>query len=240
MLELAFLGSGNAFAAGGRYWSGFLLDGRYLFDAPPTLLAHLKRLGRDLQAIRVVFISHFHGDHVLGLPFLYLEYAELSPRREELLVVGPPGVEDLVEGVYRRVFPGAEEKGPPRRYLEVADGLEGSVDALHFQAVKVQHSPRLECFGFKVWLKDRVVAYSGDAAMCEGLFRLGEGADVYVLECSFRTGSSPMHLSLEELPEVRRRLPKPTIILTHLPETLEPQGLPGVLVAGDFASFLFP
>ncbi|HKZ51369.1 MAG TPA: MBL fold metallo-hydrolase, partial [Dehalococcoidia bacterium] len=105
MLELAFLGSGNAFAAGGRYWSGFLLDGRYLFDAPPTLLAHLKRLGRDLQAIRVVFISHFHGDHVLGLPFLYLEYAELSPRREELLVVGPPGVEDLVEGVYRRVFP---------------------------------------------------------------------------------------------------------------------------------------
>src|SRR3990172_2137047 len=214
MRELAFLGSGNAFAAGGRYWSGFLLDGRYLFDAPPTLLAHLKRLGRDLQAIRVVFISHFHGDHVLGLPFLYLEYAELSPRREELLVVGPPGVEDLVEGVYRRVFPRA--------------------------AVKGQHSPRLECFGFKVWLKDRVVAYSGDAAMCEGLFRLGEGADVYVLECSFRTGSSPMHLSLEELPEVRRRLPKPTIILTHLPETLEPQGLPGVLVAGDFASFLFP
>src|SRR3990172_248772 len=42
MLEMTFLGSGNAFVSGGRYWSSFLANGRYLFDAPPTLLPHLK------------------------------------------------------------------------------------------------------------------------------------------------------------------------------------------------------
>jgi len=239
MLELTFLGSGNAFASGGRYWSAFLLDGRYLFDAPPTLLAHLKRLGKDLQAIEAVFISHFHGDHLLGLPFLYLEYAELSPRREEMRVIGPPGIEGLVEGIYRQVFPGAEEKGPPRRYIEVADGQEGRVGDLRFQAFRVEHSRRLECFGYKVWLKDKVVAYSGDAAPCAGLLRLGEGADIYVLECNFRSGRWPMHLSLEDVMELRKSLPEPIFILTHLEGDMDLRGLERALLAQDLATFLF-
>src|SRR3990172_5194768 len=98
-LQLTFLGSGNAFPAGGRYWSGFLVNGRYLFDAPPTLLPHLKRLGLPAEELRVVFLTHFHGDHFLGLPFLFLEYLYLTRRREDLVIVGPPGVQEVVEGV---------------------------------------------------------------------------------------------------------------------------------------------
>src|SRR3990170_3900454 len=90
-LELTFLGSGNAFAAGGRYWSSFLANARYLFDAPPTLLPHLKRLGMPLTGIEVIFISHFHGDHFMGLPFLFLEYVYLTERRDDLFIVGLPG-----------------------------------------------------------------------------------------------------------------------------------------------------
>ena len=51
---MLFLGSGNAFASGGRYWSSFLANGRYLFDAPPTLLPHLKRIGTPLTGNRDV------------------------------------------------------------------------------------------------------------------------------------------------------------------------------------------
>jgi ribonuclease BN (tRNA processing enzyme) len=68
-LELKFLGSGNAFA-GDRYWSSFVLNGRYLFDAPPQTLAHLNRLTIPTVDIDAVFISHFHADHFFGLPFL--------------------------------------------------------------------------------------------------------------------------------------------------------------------------
>ena len=46
-MELTFLGTGNAFAPT-RYWSAFLVDDRYLFDAPPTLLPHMNRLGKDI------------------------------------------------------------------------------------------------------------------------------------------------------------------------------------------------
>ena len=41
MLDLLFLGSGNAFGAEGRAFSSFLLNGRYLFDCGPTVLQQL-------------------------------------------------------------------------------------------------------------------------------------------------------------------------------------------------------
>ena len=61
-LDILFLGSGNAFAAG-RYWSSFLLNGRYLFDASPIVLPHLKQSGSAREDIDAIFISHFHADH---------------------------------------------------------------------------------------------------------------------------------------------------------------------------------
>jgi ribonuclease BN (tRNA processing enzyme) len=110
-LELLFLGSGNAFARG-RYWSSFLANGRYLFDASPVALPHLKRCGAAPEAIDAVFITHFHGDHWFGLPFLFLEYEHLSPRSTDLTIVGPPGVEGrvraLAEAAYGDVLDGAD------------------------------------------------------------------------------------------------------------------------------------
>src|SRR5690349_10150339 len=103
-LDLLFVGSGNALAPA-SCWSGFLLNGRYLFDAPPSALYGLKRGGASLDTLDVVLLSHFHGDHFFGLPFLLLEYAypgaagtRITRRRtRDLTIVGPPGVEEKVE-----------------------------------------------------------------------------------------------------------------------------------------------
>jgi len=244
MLELSFLGSGNAFAAGGRYWSSFLLNGRYLFEAPPTLLPHLKRLGVPPADIRAVFISHFHGDHFLGLPFLFLEYLHLTPRREDLYIVGPPGVEEMIEGVAEAAFPNLShaDAGYHRRYLEVESGRQQTVDALCFQAFPMKHAgEKLASFGYRLRLADKVLAYTGDTELCDELFALAAGADVLVLDCNYSQGKGPEHLSFAEVPEVRKRLPlSTTIILTHLEAEPDVSGMEGVLVARDFAAFRFP
>jgi len=95
-MELTFLGSSNAFAAEGRYWSSFIVDKKYLFDAPPTLLPHLKQLDVNLRDIEAVFLSHHHGDHFMGMPFLFLEYFYVTERKEDLYIVGPSGVKDWI------------------------------------------------------------------------------------------------------------------------------------------------
>jgi len=244
MLELSFLGSGNAFTPGGRYWSSFLLNGRYLFEAPPTLLPHLKRLGVPPADIRAVFISHFHGDHFLGLPFLLLEYLHLTPRREDLYIVGPPGVEGMIEGVAEMAFPNLShaDAGYHRRYLEVGPNGQQTLDDLCFQAFPTKHAgEKLASFGYRLRLAEKVLAYTGDTELCDELFALAAGADVLVLDCNYSQGKGPEHLSFAEVPEVRKRLPlSTTIILTHLEAEPDVSGLQGVLLARDFATFRFP
>jgi ribonuclease BN (tRNA processing enzyme) len=244
MLELSFLGSGNAFTSDGRYWSSFLLNGRYLLDAPPTLLPHLKRLGVPPTDICTIFISHFHGDHFLGLPFLFLEYLHMTPRRDNLYIVGPPGVEEVIEAAAEMAFPNLThaDAGYQRCYLEAEADRQQTVDALPFQAFPMKHAnAELAAFGYRLRLADKVLAYTGDAELSDELFALAEGADVLVLDCNYSEGRGPEHVSFADVPEVRRRLPSSTtIILTHLEAEPDVGGLEGVLVASDFATFRFP
>ena len=243
MLELSFLGSANAFTPGGRYWSGFVANGRYVFEAPPTLLPHLKRLGLPLTDIRAVFVSHFHGDHFLGLPFLFLEYLYLTPRQDDLFIVGPPGIEAISERLADIAFPGLSdaEAGYRRVYLEAQPGGEQSLADVRFQALPMRHAgEKLDCFGYRLRLDGKTVAYTGDTEMCEQIFLLAEGADVLVMDCSYCQGEGPEHLDLTGALEVRKRVsPQTAIILTHLDN--EPDvASEGVLVARDFATFRFP
>ena len=90
-MKLAFLGTGSAFSVE-RYNGAVVVDGRLLFDGGAPLLPHMHRLGLDPAGIEVIFLTHFHGDHVLGLPPFLLHRAFTAAGRP-ILLVGPPGVE---------------------------------------------------------------------------------------------------------------------------------------------------
>src|SRR5215510_6556474 len=93
LMRLTFLGNGSAFSLE-RYNGAVVVDGRLLLDAGAPLLPHMHRLGIDPGAIEALFLSHFHGDHVLGLPpfLLYRAFVPSGP----LAVVGPD-VEERLE-----------------------------------------------------------------------------------------------------------------------------------------------
>jgi ribonuclease BN (tRNA processing enzyme) len=242
-LELTFLGSGDAFTSSpGRYWSTFLANGRYLFDAPPTVLPHLKRLGLSATDIEVVFISHFHGDHFMGLPFLFLEHVYLTERRNDLFIVGPPGVERKIEEFARQCYADVtRDAGYRRRYVEARPGTDQRANEVSFRAFPMNHvSGKLECFGYRARLGEKTVAYTGDTMLCDEIFQLAEETDVLVLDCTYTEGSGPEHMGVDDLMAIRKRVaPETAIVLTHLNGDPDIAGLDNVLVARDFDTYRF-
>jgi ribonuclease BN (tRNA processing enzyme) len=239
-LDLTFVGTGNAFAPT-RYWSSFVANGKYLFDAPPTLLPHLHKLGIDPGDIEVIFISHFHGDHYFGLPFLLLEFAERVPRTRDLTIVGPPGIKQRVEASTNLAFANVINRKPHRGYhltfVEVKDRRPGHVGDCPYVPFKVQHVPDLESFAFRVTIDGHTIAYTGDSSHCEPLVRLCEGADVLVSECSCWTETCGMiHLTPNDVLKLRAAIsPSTKVILTHIGAGNAPQAIldAGIMIAED-------
>lgn len=241
-MELTFLGSSNAFAAQGRYWSSFLVDRKYQFDAPPTLLPHLKRLGVPPDEIEVVFLTHRHGDHFMGFPFLLLEYLYMTPRTRDLHIVGPPGVQSWMEDFAEQCYPNiTRDAGYKRIYIDARIREEQQAGPLTFRAVPMNHvKESMRAFGYQVRIGDKTVAYTGDTMFCEEIFELADGADVLVLDCTYSEGSGPEHMGLDDVKIIRREIaPDTTIILTHLNAEPNLNGFDNTLVARDLVTFRF-
>jgi ribonuclease BN (tRNA processing enzyme) len=244
-LDLAFLGTGSGFGPG-RYYSSFLLNDRYLFDASPVVVPHLKKLGKDPRDIEVIFISHFHGDHYFGLPFLLLEYAELEHRTKDLTIVGPPGLQKRIEQATNLAFANVfrkRDRGYHLTFAEVKNERSGEAGSCSYTPYKVQHVPDLEAFAFRVNVGGRTVAYTGDTALCEQLVPLADGADVLVCECSCWTETcGAIHMTPADVLALRARVtPETKFVLTHITSGEAPAALTeaGLIIADDLQTLSF-
>jgi len=237
-LSLTFLGTGN-FHAPGRYWNSFLVDGHILVEPSPAVLPNLRRAGVDPRAIDVIFISHFHADHTFGWPFLLLSYLGVDRRDRDLWVVGPPGVRAYLETMLRAgaidhivAAMRTQNGGFPLRYVEVSGDAQ-QAGSVPFCAVRVEHDPALECFGYLIERAGRTLGYTGDARFGDGVRRIAAGADVLVADCNEAEPRTPVHMSLADIRTLRAEFPALPIVLTHLGPDVDAAGLPGVLVPND-------
>jgi ribonuclease BN (tRNA processing enzyme) len=88
------LGCGDAFGSGGRFNTCFKIDAKQaaiLLDCGASSLVALKARHIDPNVIDAIMLSHLHGDHFGGLPFLLLDAQLLSRRTRPLVIAGPPG-----------------------------------------------------------------------------------------------------------------------------------------------------
>ena len=113
-LTLEFIGCGDAFASGGRFQTCFLVRGGdrpVLIDCGASAPVALQQRGVDITGIGLVVVSHLHGDHFGGLPFLLLDAAYNRPRTSPLVVAGPPGIRGACARHARHAVPGHARVG---------------------------------------------------------------------------------------------------------------------------------
>ena len=112
-----------------------------LVDCGATSLTALKAQGLDPNNVGAVAVTHLHGDHFAGLPFLILD-GQFSRRTSPLLVAGPPGIRARLTEAMETLFPGSSRAA--RRFpVEVTElktdgtpaGLDGNAKAYQVRQV---------------------------------------------------------------------------------------------------------
>jgi ribonuclease BN (tRNA processing enzyme) len=221
MRTLTCLGTSDAFGSAGRHCAGYLLDtgqGKILIDAGPGLLTAIKGLGRRTDEIDAVVLSHLHGDHFAGVPFLLLEYSYESPRERPLIVVGPPDTERRVFEAYHALY--AETRGQRLpfevRFTEVGDGSATDVVDARLESFRVPHQETQVSLGYRLRFGGRTVVYSGDTAWTPDLLRQSSGADLFLCECSTFDTKVPRHVRYVEIAANRGSFDCGRLVLTHL------------------------
>lgn len=219
--RIVFLGTGDAFSAGGRYQAAYLVqdaEGSMLLDCGSATLTSMNRHDLAPASIDTVLLSHFHGDHFAGLPFLFLHYTYAEPRRKPLRIIGPPEVEERVMLLFRAMYPdSAAEKLPfELQFIEVRPGKELILNGRAIDCFPVPHMDKSPSYGFALRSKGRKIVYSGDTGWTEDLLEHTEGADVFICECSFFETRFAMHLDYPRIAENLERFGAKRIVLTHL------------------------
>ena len=107
VVEVKFLGSGNAFCPEGRLHSLVLIDNKILVDVPPTIIPQLKRENISPSDINTLLITHWHGDHIFGFPFFILErkfISDRNPKKTNLYTQGS-NIKIISEAESRKLKP---------------------------------------------------------------------------------------------------------------------------------------
>lgn len=225
MTRLRFLGSGDAFGDGGRLQACLHLPtaaGDVLLDCGTTSLVAMKRAGLDPSDVGWVLVTHLHGDHFGGLPFLILD-GQFSRREQPLVVAGPPGAADRLDAAMEVFYPGSTRA--TRRFdvrvIELDARSRQLVGPVRVTAYPVEHASGAPAYALRVELDDTVIAYSGDTAWTESLLEVSRDADLFVCEAYTDVREVKYHLSYQRILAERDRLSCRRLVLTHLgPEVL--------------------
>jgi ribonuclease BN (tRNA processing enzyme) len=241
-MKLTIVGCGDAFGSGGRANTCFWLEtakSTLVVDFGASTLPALKAFALDLNRIEGVVLSHLHGDHFGGLPFLLLDAQFLSRREMPLTIAGPPGTRARLDAAMEVFFP--KSTGSKWKFEwhveEIPVGVASDVLGHSLLTAEVIHQSGAPSTALRLSDGERTFAYSGDTEWTDALLPIARAADLFICECYAYAGKMTGHMSWEILKPRLRDLRARQTMLTHMNPTmlarLEEIKTAGVLIAED-------
>jgi ribonuclease BN (tRNA processing enzyme) len=219
-IEIQFLGSGDAFGSGGRLQSCVLVkysSGQFLIDCGASCLIGMNRYGINPNGIGIIFVSHLHGDHCGGIPFLMLASQLIYKRTQPLTIIGPPGMKNWILQAMEILFPGSS-RAQRKFSLEIMEFkdrcLETIRDVAAIPYLNLHHgdssfSLRIECDG-------KVIAYSSDTEWTDVLCEAAGNADMFIAEAYFYEKKIKGHMDYMTLMSNYEKSRAKRLMLIHM------------------------
>lgn len=249
MLKIVILGSANAFAHSNQYQSAHYIEfdekNKILLDCGPAILQAIQSAEVNLNDLRYLLISHLHGDHMAGIPFLLLYFRFLSERKEPLHIIGPPGLKEQLSYLLKGNYPN----------ILTEDEALFDVCELNFQETKeladstiikpfeAHHIPN--AFGYTIQKNNLKIVYSGDNELKSDQLEEFKNSTVLIHELTTMDSTTGGHTSWnvlrEFIDEILKSVGKVIVVHTSADVRNEPEQTfeSKIIRAQDGSEFLF-
>jgi ribonuclease BN (tRNA processing enzyme) len=219
-MRLTVLGCGDAFGSGGRFNTCFQLDSgdtRVLVDCGASAMISMRRFNVDPDSVDAVVLSHLHGDHFGGLPFLLLYLHFEVGRTRPLVIAGPPETETQVQAACTALFGSIRcDWGFPLEFVTLEPGRRSTVAGLAVDSFEVFHGDGVTARALRLGDGEKVFAFSGDTTWVDVLPTVAEGADLFVVECYAFDRDLATHCSYKTLEAHLPELAARRVMLSHM------------------------
>jgi ribonuclease Z len=226
MPKLIILGTANAIPDAQHENTHLLLAAEHrtiLIDCASNPLLRLEKAGVDFHALTDLILTHFHPDHVSGVPLLLMNMWLLG-RKNPLHIHGLPYTLDRVETLmglfgwhdWPGFFPVTFLRLPVQNEALVLETPE-----FRLLASPTQHF--IPGIGLRMEFKPsgKVLVFTSDTEPCAPITALAAGADVLIHEAS---GALPGHSSAAQAAETARQARVGELLLIHYPAGPQARG----------------
>ncbi len=160
MLDVCLLGCGGMMPLPYRYLTSLMLrfnGSSILIDCGEATQMAIRKKGWSPNPIDVICFTHYHADHISGLPGMLLTLGN-AERTKPLLLIGPKGLERIVRSLLV-IAPELPFELQFREYSELEEEFE--INGYHIRAFRVNHN--VTCYGYTIWI-ERAGKFNPDRA----------------------------------------------------------------------------
>jgi ribonuclease BN (tRNA processing enzyme) len=220
-ITVRFVGSGDSFGSGGRFQTCILVDGpqsRFAIDFGTSSLIALAQQGLEHNSIDAILLTHLHGDHCGGVPFLLVDAMLGAKRNRPLTIAGPRDLQRRMAEIQEALFPGSKVMTPkfPLEWIELEPGRPHNILDLTVTAQRARHTVETHPIALRVEVGGRVVAYTGDTEWTDDVAQIAHAADLFIAECYFYEKPIKWHLNYPAIAAHRSEFGARRVILTHM------------------------